>query len=128
MGELWKKLNYKGQSPVLVIDAPDSFSAELASLPPGTAVRREPETGSLYGFVIAFAPSLERLGAIAPRALAAAADGCVLWFAFPKQASKKYSSDLNRDIVWKALEPLGLQPNRNVAIDDDWSALRFKRA
>lgn len=128
MGELWKKLNLKGQNPVLVIDAPGSFAGELASLPPGTVIHDGPDIGSLYGFIIAFAPTMIRLDIVARIALAAAAKDCVLWFAFPKQASKIFSSDLNRDIVWKALEPLGFQPNRNVAIDADWSALRFKRA
>jgi len=54
-------------------------------------------------------------------------EDAVLWFAYPKQTSKTYSSDLNRDSCWQALEPLALQPNRQIAIDDDWSALRFKR-
>lgn len=55
------------------------------------------------------------------------ADGVVLWFGFPKQSSKTIKSDINRDRVWERQAPRNIQPNRNVALDDDWSALRFKR-
>jgi hypothetical protein len=36
-------------------------------------------------------------------------------------------TDLNRDILWKRLEKLGVQPVRQIAIDDVWSALRFRQ-
>lgn len=52
----------------------------------------------------------------------------MLWFACPKQTSRKYTSDLNRDLCAAALKSLNLQPVRQIAIDDDWSALRFKAA
>ncbi len=29
MNDLWNKLNYKGQNPVLIVDAPESFTVEL---------------------------------------------------------------------------------------------------
>lgn len=127
MNDLWKKLNYKGQNPVLIVDAPESFKVELESLALADGLHRKAAPGLRYGFVLAFAATAKDLARVSPAALEAAADGCVLWYAFPKQASKRFSSDLNRDIVWKLLEPLGIQPNRNVAVDDDWSALRFKR-
>jgi len=58
--------------------------------------------------------------------LRAIEDSAVVWFVYPKQTSKRYKSDLNRDVCWQALKPLSLQPVRQIAIDDDWSALRFK--
>ena len=35
-------------------------------------------------------------------------------------------TDLNRDILWKHLLKKGVQAVRQVAIDDVWSALRFR--
>jgi len=29
------------------------------------------------------------------------------------------------DALWLLVEPMGFRPNRNVAIDEDWSALRL---
>jgi len=52
----------------------------------------------------------------------------LLWFCYPKGSSKKYKCDFNRDNGWQALGELGFEPVRMVAIDEDWSALRFKPA
>jgi hypothetical protein len=51
----------------------------------------------------------------------------VVWFAYPKQSSKRYASEINRDDGWKALGKAGFEPVRSVAIDEDWSAVRFRR-
>ena len=47
--------------------------------------------------------------------------------AYPKGSSKKYQSQINRDHGWDALGHAGFEPVRLVAIDEDWSALRFRR-
>jgi hypothetical protein len=51
----------------------------------------------------------------------------VLWFAYPKGTSKKYSCDFNRDNGWDLLRKSGFESVRQVAVDEDWSALRFRR-
>jgi hypothetical protein len=51
----------------------------------------------------------------------------ILWFAYPKGTSKKYRCDFNRDTGWAKLGKAGFEPVRQVAIDEDWSALRFRR-
>jgi hypothetical protein len=91
-------------------------------------IHSAPKKGTTYAFAIAFAPMKADLMKAARAHLSAVEEDAVLWFAYPKQTSKTYTSDLNRDSCWEALKPLGLQPNRQIATDDDWSALRFKRA
>lgn len=126
---LWKKLNYKSQDPVLVVNAPGSFKPELAELSGlGAAVNTQPKAGIRYSFILAFARDAAELEKVADVCLPCMAGGAVLWFAFPKQSSKTIKSDINRDKVWELLAPRQLQPNRNVAIDADWSALRFRRS
>jgi hypothetical protein len=51
----------------------------------------------------------------------------VVWFAYPKQSSKRYKSEIDRDHGWASLGAAGFEPVRMVAIDDDWSAKRFRR-
>lgn len=46
----------------------------------------------------------------------------VLWVAYPK-ANK---ADINRDSLWPILVEFGMRPNGQVAIDDTWSAMRFR--
>ncbi len=51
----------------------------------------------------------------------------VLWFAYPKGTSKNYKCDFNRDNGWDALGELNFEGVRIVSIDEDWSALRFRK-
>jgi hypothetical protein len=51
--------------------------------------------------------------------------GGILWVSYPKQA-KGPRSDLNRDVLREELARRGWQAVSQVAIDDRWSALRFK--
>ncbi|MFN3528500.1 MAG: hypothetical protein ACK417_01085 [Bacteroidia bacterium] len=55
-----------------------------------------------------------------------ASDG-ILWLCYPKGSSKRYRCEFNRDTGWTVLGQLGFEPVRQVAIDEDWSALRFRR-
>ena len=49
-----------------------------------------------------------------------------LWIAYPK--AKKLGTDLNRDVLWKQMEPDGFEGVRLVSIDDTWSAMMFRKA
>jgi hypothetical protein len=40
---------------------------------------------------------------------------------------EKHRSDINRDSGWDVMGQAGFEPVRQVAIDEDWSALRFRR-
>jgi hypothetical protein len=46
----------------------------------------------------------------------------VLWFAYPKGNR----ADINRDSLWPIVAEYGLRPITQVALDDVWSALRFR--
>ena len=46
----------------------------------------------------------------------------VVWIAYPK-ANR---TDINRDRLWPIVVPFGMRPNGQVAIDEVWSALRFR--
>ena len=46
----------------------------------------------------------------------------ILWIAYPKGNR----ADINRDSLWPILREHGMRPVSQVAIDDTWSALRFR--
>lgn len=124
---LFKKLNLKDQTDIAVLQAPKSFDAALAELK-GVAVRRKLARGSKITFGIGFAITQKELDAVSA-SLTTAADGdAVVWIAYPKQTSKKYACEFNRDSGWTTLGDAGFETVRMVAIDDDWSALRFRRS
>lgn len=126
MTPLFRKLNLKDQRTIVVLDAPESFEPELAALS-GVTVKRKVGRGTRLDFGIAFVITQEQLDE-ASRALTAAADGdAILWMAYPKGTSKRYSCEFNRDSGWAVLARAGFEPVRQVAIDEDWSALRFRK-
>jgi hypothetical protein len=127
MTEVFKKLNYKAHKRVLVYAAPASFEPELAAMSEAE-IHRKPKPGSRYDFVLSFTPMKTDLVKAAKLLTPFTEYDAVVWFAYPKQSSKAFTSDLSRELCWEALIPFGLQPVWQIAIDDDWSALRFKSA
>jgi hypothetical protein len=77
--------------------------------------------------VLLFVNNLGEAERLAPQAMAAVAPGGLLWIAYPKGTSG-VKTDVNRDRLWPVIEALGWKPVRQVAIDEVWSALRFRPA
>jgi hypothetical protein len=129
MGPVLKKMNLKDQTPVVVLDAPTSFEAELESLTDRSVVseRDAVEECSDIGFAVAFVMTQSAVDGAARLLAPRLGDDPLLWFAYPKQSSKRYTCEFNRDTGWAVLGKFGFEPVRQVAVDEDWSALRFRR-
>ena len=126
MPSTFEKLNLKNQTTILVLNPPASFEPELAALQ-GVTVLRDLQPLDAIGFSLAFVTTQQQVDTLA-QAIASRAQGdAVVWFAYPKGTSKRYKSEINRDTGWQALGQAGFEPVRAVAIDEDWSALRFRR-
>lgn len=126
MPSIFDKLNLKLQREIVVINASSSFEPELAALNEVVVICDAKKAKAVH-FAIAFATKQAEVDALS-KALAAKADGdALLWFAYPKGTSKKYQCDFNRDTGWDVLRGAGFDTVRAVAIDEDWSALRFRR-
>lgn len=126
MATVFEKLNLKNQLEILVLNAPDSFVHELASLREVT-IHRSLKASSEIHFALAFVTRKKEVDDLAGKIVERTKGDSILWFAYPKGTSKKYQCDFNRDNGWRALNPLGWETVRAVAIDEDWSALRFRR-
>lgn len=126
MKNLLDKLNYKGQKRISVINAEETFIHSISSELKDVIIDQKIDPRYPYQFIIIFVKSVSEVEMVAPVTLHnLMADG-VLWFCYPKKTSKKYRSDIDRDHGWKALTDSGLFGIRMVAIDEDWSALRFR--
>lgn len=126
MATTFEKLNLKAQTEILVVNAPSSFDQELAALK-GVTILRDPAAVSAVEFALAFATRQAEVDRLAGLLAAKAHGDALLWFAYPKGTSKAYKCDFNRDTGWDALRGAGFDTVRQVSIDDDWSALRFRR-
>jgi hypothetical protein len=126
MKNLLNKFNYKGQERIAVINAEESFTISISNELRDVIIDNEIDPRYPYEFIILFVKSVSEVEFLTPIALHnLLADG-VLWFCYPKKTSKKYSSDIDRDHGWKALNDSGFHGIRMVAIDEDWSAMRFR--
>jgi hypothetical protein len=126
MQNLLEKLNYKGEKRISIINGVDSFINSVASELKDVIIDVKIDPRYPYGFIIIFVKSVSEIESITPMTIHnLMADG-VLWFCYPKKTSKKYSSDIDRDHGWKVLNDSGLFGIRLIAIDEDWSALRFR--
>lgn len=126
MSPLFAKLNLKDQREILVLGAPASFEPELAALA-GIDVVRDPKQVAKASFALVFATRQADVDALSKLVARMLEGDAILWFAYPKGTSKKYRCDFNRDSGWSVLSALGFDTVRQVAIDADWSGLRFRR-
>jgi hypothetical protein len=119
---LARKLGIKAGARVGLIGAPDGFVRRLGKLPPGVEVRTEAR--GHFDVIVVFVTrvaQLERRFASLARALKP--DGG-LWVAWPKQASG-VPTELRFENVQRVGLDEGLVDNKNCAVDDTWSGLRF---
>lgn len=126
MTPLFKKLNLGDVTSILVLSSPESFEAELSQLH-GVTVHRKATAKQKVPFVIGFAATQKELDRVSTTIAKATEGDSIVWMAYPKSSSKKYKCDFNRDTGWTVLGDSGFEPVRQVAIDADWSALRFRR-
>jgi hypothetical protein len=123
---IFKKLNLKDQKEIVVLNAPGSFEPALEELEDVTVLRDAQAVDEIH-FMLAFVTKLHEIEGIAPITAHKAKGDAIAWFAYPKGSSKRYKCEFNRDTGWEALGKAGFEPVRQVAIDEDWSALRFRR-
>jgi len=126
MGNVFEKLNLGSRQEIVVLDAPESFAPELAKLPVIT-IHHHLESVAEAGFWLAFVTRKSGVEKLAPLIAKRAKGDAIVWFAYPKGTSKKYTCDFNRDTGWTSVKKLGFDTVRAVAIDEDWTALRFRR-
>jgi hypothetical protein len=127
MEGLYRKLNYKGQNRIALINCSEEFYNNSVKALPGIQIDTEIDPRYPYEFIVVFAELVTEVEKHAPRALHNLVSDGVLWFAYPKKTStKSCASDLYRDRGWEVLTEKGFDKVRQVSVDNDWSALRFR--
>lgn len=127
MTPLFKKLNFKNQEVIHCLNAPNSFETELGLMEPFSKIRKEIKENEEIGFALIFVKTLAEIETSITLVEPLLLPDAPLWFVYPKGSSKKYTCEFNRDNGWAAVEKLGFETVRMVAVDEDWSALRFRK-
>ena len=107
-----------------MLNAPSTFETELAALT-GVEVRRT--AAGKVAFALAFVKTLDEVEQASLQLTECAQEDAVLWMVYPKGTSKRYKCEFNRDSGWASLGQAGYEAVRQVAVDEDWSALRFRK-
>lgn len=126
MDALFKKLNYKEQDGIHALNVPDTFDANLMEMASLTKVYKAVGDEPVH-FAIGFVTQQAELNSIVNAVAPQLAGDAIFWMCYPKGSSKKYKCDFNRDTGWDIMGQYQLEPVRQVAIDEDWSALRFRK-
>jgi hypothetical protein len=114
-----ERLQVRGTRRLAVVAAPDGLEALIGA----NAARADVSQAEVVLlFVRDRAGFTAELGALLPRIGAAT----ILWVAYPKLTSS-LAGDLSRDVIHRAVPDHGLTTVSQIAIDNDWSAMRLKR-
>ena len=120
---LSKKLMIKENYKILLVNEPSGYGDELGDLPAGTTILKE--TTEPVEFIQFFAKDRTELEAHLKGLITKLDSKGWLWISYPKGTSK-IKTDINRDSIWKYATELGLKAVHQIAIDDTWSAMRFR--
>jgi|SRR5712664_247523 len=126
-----KKLRLAANHSVAVLNAPDGF---LEQLRPGPSdIKTELQPNQAYDAVLLFVKDTDELRRLGPDAIRCAKPSGLLWITYPKGGQTKGVTDLpatpwwvQRDVLGEVTSVTGYKAVAFVAVDDFWTALRFK--
>lgn len=120
---LAERMHLRAGERVLLVNPPDGYGAVLGA-PEGVEVSDEPR--GTFDVIQVFVTTQAALEGEAPRLKALLGPGGKLWITYPKGTSKRLQADINRDDIRRYALTVGLQTVAQVAVDNDWSAIRCK--
>jgi len=132
LSSLAKKLRLAPAHHVAVLNAPPGYLAQLAPAPADLDTTLTDST--VCDVVQLFVNSIEELRTLGPAAIRAVKPGGLLWVAYPKGGVTRGATDLpatpwwtKRDVLGEFTGETGYKPVAFVKLDDNWTALRFKK-
>jgi hypothetical protein len=118
-----QKLGLKAGKTLLVRQQPDDIAALVGPLPPGAKLVTAENTSC--ALILMFAKDKSALAKALPGCKQQLEPDGALWVAYIKGTSTK-TTDINRDSIRAYVATIGLDTVSQIAINDDWSALRLK--
>jgi hypothetical protein len=120
-----EKLQLKDEKNLLIQGLPSSIEKQFVKLSFAKNVTPLLKARKI-DFALVFAISQKQLKDILTDVLPALHADAKLWIAYPKLTSK-IASDLSRDANWDCVTKQGFETVRSIALDNVWTALRFKK-
>ena len=117
--DLAGKLQLKPGQSVAFVNLPADAALELGDRP---VADQSDEADA----VIAYCTNRAELQRLSDSFVSHATRDALTWIAYPKAG--QLGTDLTRDVLAELVRARGVQPVRQVALDDVWSALRLRPA
>ncbi|MEO6252924.1 MAG: YdeI/OmpD-associated family protein [Ferruginibacter sp.] len=122
---LLEKLQLKDEKNLLIQGLPSSIEKQFVKLTFSKSVTPLLKSRKI-DFALVFAVNQKQLVDILKDVVPALHEDAKFWIAYPKLTSK-IASDLSRDKNWDFVSDYGFETVRMVALDNVWSAGRFKK-
>lgn len=122
---LLEKLQLKDEKNLLIQGLPSSIEKPFIKLNFSKGVTPLLKKRKI-DFALVFAVNQKQLAAILQEVIPALQEDAKFWIAYPKLTSK-IASDLSRDKNWDFISDYGFETVRMIALDNVWSAGRFKK-
>ncbi|HMV89070.1 MAG TPA: hypothetical protein PKA40_05475, partial [Cyclobacteriaceae bacterium] len=97
MNPIFKKLNYKAQPQLHILNAPASFGKDMNEMAGIAGIKTTLAGAKQVDFFLAFVTKQKEVDDLTGKVAALASADAVVWFAYPKGTSKKYTCEFNRD-------------------------------
>ena len=114
-----ERLRIKGERRLAVIGASTVVDNKIG-------VKKQRCDISEADVILLFAADRGQLDSTLPGMLGKAPKAAIIWIAYPKLASE-LAGDLSRDVIRALAAKSRLDTVSQIAVDDDWSAMRVKR-
>jgi hypothetical protein len=124
---LLKRLQYKGEQPIVLINHPGYFKFLKEELEKISPIVMDVDEVEALSCALIFVQTKAEIDLISRFLAQKAKPNALIWMAYPKKSSKGYQSQLSRDVGWDAMGRVGYEPVRQIMLNEDWSAIRFKK-
>lgn len=118
-----KKLRLQEHKPLYLLKA----SADIMAIFSGYDIKTALSGKQLISQAVIFAENKKTLDELIPKVNGRLDDGALLWIAYPKKTGR-IKSDMTRDNGWETVLAAGYEAVTQMAVDEDWSALRFRKS
>jgi len=123
MDPILKKMTWKTGMNVRIWNAPKELGKLVLSWQDSGFINSEKNPD----FMLAFVQSPLEVQQYFDEIRKLASEDQQVWMAYPKGSSKRYKAQLNRDSGWAYLGQFDYEGVRQIAINEDWSAMRFRK-
>jgi len=120
---LASRLLLKPGQRLAVIEVPEDARRLYEELPAGATLAHGDPKGAAV--IHLWVRDRAQLAQTWPAVAAAVSVNTVVWISYPKR-SGRIATDISRDEGWAPVLDSGFDPVSQFAVDEDWSALRFR--